>query len=172
MRNCSGTAQIQHKIQKLLFSYICSCRPCTKRGFWWYKWNDWVQMIFFFLHQVSHPHPPDGPSKESSPQAAQVSQHLWGEGLLHLRVWAAPLCAALQREHFHLQLQSAQQLSWKGATHLQMCREKIQKAKEKPKATYNSDNIVLVECLINDLRCFRADRVQYNLNLNLVHSSA
>lgn len=53
-----------------------------------------------------------------------------------------------------------------------MCREKIQKAKEKPKATCNSDNIVLVGCLINDLRSFRADRVQDKLNLNLVHSSA
>lgn len=53
-----------------------------------------------------------------------------------------------------------------------MCREKIQKAKEKPKATYNSDNIVLVECLINDFRSLRADRVQDKLNLKLDHSSA
>lgn len=27
--NCSGTAQMQHKFQKLQFSYICSHRSCT-----------------------------------------------------------------------------------------------------------------------------------------------
>lgn len=52
-----------------------------------------------------------------------------------------------------------------------MCRENIQKAKERPKATYNSDNIVLVACLINDLRSFRADDVQDKLNFNVVHGS-
>lgn len=52
---------------------------------------------------------------------------------------------------------------------LQMGRKKNQKKGQKQ--LFFFDDTVLVEYLINDLRRFRADRVQGKLNLNVVHSS-
>lgn len=55
---------------------------------------------------------------------------------------------------------------------LQMGRKKKSKNQKKgQKQLLFFDDTVLVEYLINDLRSFRADRVQGKLNFNVVHSS-
>lgn len=136
--------------------------------------EEWLSTNYFFLflHQkVSHPIPQMTQAGAPPRKQLKFCNIFWEKGCCTSGCGQLPW-ALLSRGSIST-FNSSQHSSWAGREpHTYRCAgEKIQNTKEKPKATYNSDNIVLVECLINDLRSFRADRVQDKLNLNLVHSS-